>query len=90
MKLHCQILLTREQTQALLESMPPAVRWRDTWVVVAAIRPSGEPELWKLDISALPGERRDAIRAACAGELKLKRKRETKKDETPVGAGGES
>lgn len=74
-----ELPLTDAQTQALLDAMPPRLRWRDTWVLVAALRPADPgQDGWRLDIHALPGERRDAIRAACAGTLKLKRERRIK------------
>lgn len=67
-----KVVLTADQVKCLA----PVLGLQGTRVLVAAVHPNGTG--WQLDIHALPGERRDAIRAACAGTLTLPRPRKPK------------
>lgn len=64
-----RVILSAEQVR----QMAPVLGLTGTRALVAAVHPDGSG--WALNIHALPGERRDAIRAACAGTLTLPRAR---------------
>lgn len=73
-----QIPLTDEQTkllQPLIDAAHAHPRGRhNSSILVAAISQNWrQPAGWELEVHLLPGERRDAIRAACNGTLKAKR-----------------
>ena len=72
------LLVSPDQVRALA----PLLCLRGNHVLVANIFPNGDG--WTLAVRAIPGERRDAIRAACKGELKLPRHRS--KSTTPKAA----
>ncbi len=68
-----------------VRSLAPLLCQRGSHVLVGNIFPNGHG--WTLAVRALPGERRDAIRAACKGELKLPRHRSkstTRKAAKPI------
>ena len=54
-----------------IDDLAPFIAQRGSRILIAAIHPNASG--WSLDVHCLPGERRDAIRAACSGALKLPR-----------------
>ena len=65
-----------------VEELKPFFGMGGGHVLVAAVHPNGSG--WQLDVHALPAERRDAIRAACSGELRLPRKRQAIAEISPA------
>lgn len=70
------LTLTHEQRDTLISQIPDGIRFRGSYCLVASIAP--EASRWTITVHALPAERREAIRAACAGTLTIKRKRSLK------------
>ncbi len=56
-----------------MRALAPMLCLRGSHVLVANIFPNGNG--WTLAVHPIPGERRDAIRAACAGTLTMPRHR---------------
>lgn len=72
-----ELMLNPDQVAALA----PLLAVRASAVLVAGVHPDGSG--WRLTVHSLPPERRDAIRAACVGELRLPKRRKHPIPEAP-------
>lgn len=63
------VQMTEEQVKALA----PVFALRGGHILIGNVFPNGSG--WTMTLRAIPAERRDSIRAACRGDLKLPRRR---------------
>ena len=73
-------------TDTQIAALAPFFGQRETCFLVASIYADGSG--WSLQVHAIPEDRRLAVRAACAGELKLSPRRKPRQTSTTRPRGG--